>query len=151
MKKNDSSNEFFISIKNSRFLLGCIWFKDVVNEDAFVWEWMRKGNKLFNFCSDVDFAQTNVLMTLLVQIRWAFWISEFEHFNSVIKSTSVNSLYETNCHSFLLYIRLGTFSKILWSYTCSSVMSLPILIFGWQFLACWFEKHYSPTIVWQIN
>lgn len=42
----------------------------------------------------------------------------YEHFNSLIECTFVNSLYDINCHSYLLYtgIRIGTYSEILRSY-----------------------------------
>lgn len=42
----------------------------------------------------------------------------YEHFNSLIECTFVNSLYDINCHSYFLYtgIRIGTYSEILRSY-----------------------------------
>lgn len=60
----------FISIKNSFILLGCIWLKDVVNEDAYMWE---RAIKLFNFCSDVDFAHG-------LSELWAFQFFDWMYF-----------------------------------------------------------------------
>lgn len=119
--KNDSSNDFFISIKNRFFSLGCIWFKDVVNEDAFVWEWMRRDNKVIQFLFRCWFCPHKCPNDTFGSNQMGFL--NYEHFNSVIESTSVNSSCKTNYHSSLLYIRLRFFEAI----SFSSVVSLPIL------------------------
>lgn len=93
----------FYFYKNSFILLGCIWLKDVVNEDAYMWE---RAIKLYiQFLFRCWFCP------------WALWIMSISILN-LIECTFVNSLYYINCHSYFLYtgIRIGTYSEILRSY-----------------------------------